>query len=195
MAQIGPEEIDEESREIKAELVGSRIIVWDPKQGSQLYAEGFYGKVFGIRKPKSPHFTVPLELSFLEAKYLLGKNRITLLNPKTQENIDNEALTKIANRYYEKFADHYIVYADLRERGYVVRPGLKFGCDLAVYEHGPGIDHSPFLVSAVPKGMELSPIQLVRAGRLATSVRKRFVIAMIFEDNKVKYYAFSWYKP
>lgn len=195
MTEEASEKLDEESQDIKAELVGSRIIVWDPEQGSQLYAEGFYGKALGIRKPKSPHFTVPLELSFLEAKYLLEKKRITLFNSENGEKIDSETLTKIATRYYEMFGDHYLVYSDLREREYVVRPGLKFGCDMAVYEHGPGIDHSPFLVSAVPKGTELSPIQLVRAGRLATSVRKRFVIAMIFENNKVKYYAFSWYKP
>jgi tRNA-intron endonuclease len=186
---------DIESQLITAAIVGSRIIVWDPEQGSQLYAEAFYGKPLGIRKPKSPHFTVPLELSFLEAKYLQEKNRIVVFNPETGEKLDGEALTRIAHGYYEMFDDLYIVYSDLRENGYVVRPGLKFGCDMAVYEQGPGIDHSPFLVSAVPKGIELSPIQLVRAGRLATSVRKRFVIAMIFENNNVKYYAFSWFKP
>ena len=195
MGQDTLEVENEKSQGIQATLIGKRIIIWNSEHGSELYGEGYYGKPLGIRKPKSPHFTVPLELSFLEAKYLLEKGRIVVISSETGELIDSDTLTTIANKYYELFGDNYVVYNDLREHGYVIRPGLKFGCDMAVYEQGPGIDHSPFLVSAVPKGTELSPIHLVRAGRLATSVRKRFVIAMIFNDNQVKYYAFSWFKP
>ncbi len=186
---------NEKSQVIQATLIGTRIIIWNSEHGSELYGEGFYGKPLGIRKPKSPHFTVPLEISFLEAKYLLEIGRIVVIRSDTDESIDCDTLTTIASEYYEMFGDNYVVYKDLRDHGYVIRPGLKFGCDMAVYEQGPGIDHSPFLVSAVPKGTQLSPIHLVRAGRLATSVRKRFVIAMIFNNDQVKYYAFSWFKP
>ena len=43
----------------------------------------------------------------------------------------------------------YLVFKKLRDVGYVVSPGIKFGCDFAVYEHGPGIDHAPYLVQVV----------------------------------------------
>ena len=195
MTQEALKEPNTESQLITASIVGSRIIVWDPEQGSELYAEAFYGKPLGIRKPKSPHFTVPLELSFLEAKYLQKKKRILVFNPKTGENLDGEALTRIAHGYYEMFDDLYIVYSDLREHGYVVRPGLKFGCDMAVYEQGPGIDHSLFIVEVVANSDEISAIEVVRAGRLATSVRKRFVLATPTESGKVKFFTFSWMKP
>jgi tRNA-intron endonuclease len=71
---------------------------------------------------------------------------------------------------------------------------LKFGADFAVYQHGPGIDHSPFLVHVLSSSSKMPPIEMVRAGRLATTVRKKFIIATI-TSKKAYYYAFSWFKP
>ncbi len=180
----------------RAELIsGNRVIVWNPEEGSQLYAEGFYGQPLGIRKPKSPQFTRPLELSLLEALYLLQKEKITLTDAQDNHAITPEELLEKAEQTYIDFKTKYAVYKDLREKGYVVRPGLKFGADFSVYEHGPGIDHAPLIVSVVPKGTQLSPIETVRAGRLATSVRKKFVVATVSPTGEPKYYMFTWHKP
>ena len=44
----------------------------------------------------------------------------------------------------------YVVFKKLRDLGYIVTPGIKFGCDFAVYEHGPGLrNHAPYLVQVV----------------------------------------------
>ena len=40
-----------------------------------------------------------------------------------------------------------MVYRDLRESGLIVTPGIKFGCDFAVYKYGPGVEHAPYMVS------------------------------------------------
>ena len=94
----------------------------------------------------------------------------------------------------KEFEDKYLVYKDLRNRGYIVRPGLKFGADFGVYQHGPGIDHAPFIVHALPKGTTINPIETVRAGRLATTVRKKFIIATISPSGNVNYLIFEWKK-
>jgi len=86
------------------------------------------------------------------------------------------------------------VYKDLRDKGYVVRPGMKFGADFAVYEHGPGIDHAPFLVHVLPMNSRLSALEIVRAGRLATTVRKKFIISTINPEGKPIYYVFTWFR-
>ena len=187
-----PEEI---KLPITAELVESRVIVWDCKAGSYLYKKGFYGKPVGIRKPKIPEFDRPLELSLMETAYLIEKGDIILREFKTKKPLSLEEFIKIANKFYDRFNEKYIVYKDLRERGYVVRPGSQFGADFAVYEHGPGIDHSPFLVHVLPRNYQIPPIEMVRAGRLATTVRKKFVIATLSPDGKPKYYVFTWFKP
>jgi len=179
-----------------AELIeGNRVIVWNPEEGSRLYGEGFYGQPLGIRKPKTPQFNKPLELSLIEALYLLERGRIEIYDMEDGHLVTKKELEEKAEKKYLDFKTKYIVYRDLREKGYVVRPGLKFGADFSVYEHGPGIDHAPLIVSVVPLGIQLSPIDIVRAGRLATSVRKKFVIATVEPTGEPKYYIFSWFKP
>ena len=58
-----------------------------------------------------------------------------------------------------------LVYKDIRNRGLIPRPGLKFGAYFAVYQKGPGIDHSHYVITTLEKGSELTAIELVRAGR------------------------------
>ena len=179
---------------ILAELIKNRVVVWNYEDGSKLYKEGFYGKPLGIRKPKSFEFDRPLELSLFESLYLLTKKKIEVYDKTKDSNLDAQALSEIAKENFVEFEDKYRVYFDLRERGYVVRPGLKFGADFAVYQYGPGIDHAPFIVHVLQNITAISSIEMVRAGRLATTVRKRFIIATI-SMGKVVYYMFTWFKP
>ena len=97
-----------------------------------------------------------------------------------------------AIKYYDNFIDKYDIYEDLRDKGWIVRPGLKFGADFAVYEKGPGLDHSPYIIQIMAKTVKLSAIDIVRAGRLANSVKKDFIIANALTRT---YYRFNWFKP
>ncbi|RLI48944.1 MAG: tRNA-intron lyase [Candidatus Thorarchaeota archaeon] len=178
-----------------AELVGDRGIVWNPEHGTQLYANGYFGQPVGIRKPKSPEFDKPLELSLLECTYLVGKNRLKVHDPLSDRMLTLEDLIQLGLRRSDEFKDRFMVYSDLRARGFVIRPGLKFGTDFAVYEHGPGIDHAPFLVHVIPQRKGVYPLDIVRAGRLATTVRKKFIIATVKENGEIVYYSFVWHRP
>jgi len=173
--------------------VNKQVIVWNSEQGSYLYRQGYFGKPLGIRKPKSPYFDRPLELTLLEARYLQEIDMIKIFDKEVP--LSNSDFKDICKIRFSKFEDLYTVYRDLRSKRYIVRPGLKFGTDFAVYKRGPGIDHAPFLVSIFPKKSKLEPIDLVRAGRLATSVRKRYVIATVLSDQQVRYYVFQWSRP
>jgi len=183
-----------QERRIPVEIVENKVVVWDPADGSKLYADGFFGKPLGIRKPKTPEFDRPSQLSFFEALYLLRKGIIEVYQEGKERPLTGKELASIAEKQHKNFKQKYRVYEDLRNRGFVVRPGLKFGADFAVYRHGPGIDHSPFIVEVVAGTHEISAIEIVRAGRLATSVRKRFVLATPTQ-KEVRYYIFSWFKP
>ncbi|UCG90036.1 MAG: tRNA-intron lyase [Candidatus Heimdallarchaeota archaeon] len=179
---------------IPAQIVDKHVIIWDAKQGSYVYQLGYFGKPVGIRKPKSPRFDRPLELTLLEAAFLQEKNKISIYAGDSKFLTRDEFLNTCKERF-PKFEDFYAVFLDLRNKRYIVRPGLKFGTDFAVYRRGPGIDHAPFLVSIFPKASTIKPIDLVRAGRLATSVRKRYVIATVLSDQQIRYYVFQWNRP
>src|SRR6266566_3691170 len=170
------------SAQDQAELIGTRLIIWDYKSGLGIYRSGFFGKPVGIPKPKPDQdFEVPLLLDLMEGR--------------TKKPVGKSVLLKAARETYRGFSAAYQVYKDLREKGYVVTPGIKFGADFAVYEHGPGIDHAPFIVSVETPESVMGPFEVVRAGRLATTVRKHFIIAIPdTKSGKIRYLVFQWFK-
>jgi len=187
--------LNENSTVADARLVGDRGIVWNPEHGMKLYEEGYFGQPVGIRKPKSSVFDKPLELSLIECVYLTQQKRLKVSRHDSKKGLSVDDLLEIGQEWSDEFKDRFVVYSQLRERGYVVRPGLKFGTDFAVYEHGPGKDHAPFLVHVIPQRKGVVPLDIVRAGRLATSVRKKFIIATVKENGEVAYYSFVWHRP
>ena len=178
-----------------ARLVGDRGIVWNPDQGTKLYEEGYFGQPVGIRKPKSSVFDKPLELSLIECVYLTQQKRLNVRRHDSDSVLSVDELLQLGSEWSDEFKDRFIVYSQLRERGYVVRPGLKFGTDFAVYEHGPGKDHAPLLVHVIPQRKGVVPLDIVRAGRLATSVKKKLFIATVKVSGEVAYYSFAWHRP
>ncbi len=104
-------------------------------------------------------------------------------------------MKKRAKKLYEEFDLKYAVYRDLRDQELIVTPGIKYGCDFAVYKHGPGVDHAPYMVSVKKMKNEVTATELVKAGRLATTVRKRFIIAIPdIETERIQYLIFKWFK-
>jgi tRNA-intron endonuclease len=176
---------------MQGELVENRIIVWNTQDAKSLFSESYYGKPIGIAKPKPEEINVPLILDLIEGYYLQEKNAITII--KSKKKVTKQQILKICRDEYHNFDKKYLVYKDFREKKYIVNPGIKFGCDFAVYQRGPGIDHAPYLVQVYNKGDMLSSTGVVLAGRLATSVKKNFILA-IPHGEKVNYLALDWWK-
>lgn len=178
---------------IPTKFINSRVVVFNPLFASYLYVKkGFFGSPLGISKPRLEYFSKPSELSLIEAQYLLEKEEITIYDVKQNKFLTLDEFYDTAIKIHHKFEEKYIIYKDLRERGYIPRPGLKFGADYVVYKKGPGLEHSLFMVHVLPHDSEITAIDMVRAGRLATSVRKKFVIANPLTKS---YYFFEWFKP
>lgn len=179
-------------RPVRADIIESHIVVFDREGARQLFSQGFYGKPLGIPKPKGADFDAPLILDLIEARYLAEKGLIEVY--RGDRVVSLEELTELGNELYARFRQLYPVYRDLRERGFVVTPGIKFGSDFAVYKYGPGIDHAPYIVQVKSEDEEISATEIVRAGRLATTVRKNFIIAVPEESGRIRYILFSWVK-
>jgi len=182
-------------KKIEVEFIENFLVVWNPAVGSELYKKGFYGKPLGIPKPKIPEFNVPLILDLMEGLYLAEKGIITVYEGSEKKKVSLKKLRQRARQLSEEFDEKYAVYSDLRDSGLVVTPGIKFGCDFAVYKHGPGVEHAPYMVSVKSAKYEMTATEIVKAGRLATTVRKRFIIAVPdLEKEKIRYLIFKWFK-
>lgn len=180
---------------IEAEFIENFLVVWDPAKGSELYKLGYYGKPVGIPKPKAEDFDAPLILDLMEGLYLVERGIITVTEEPENTKVSFSKLRRRAKRLYEEFDLKYAVYRDLRDQGLIVTPGIKYGCDFAVYKHGPGVDHAPYMVSVKKTKDEVTATEIVKAGRLATTVRKRFIIAVpSLETEQIRYLIFKWFK-
>jgi len=182
-------------KKIQVELLENFLVVWNPEEGSELYKIGFYGKPLGIPKPKIPEFDVPLILDIMEGVYLSESGIIEVYEEPQKRKVSLKKLRQKARTLYEDFDDKYAVYKDMRDNGLVVTPGIKFGCDFAVYKYGPGLEHAPYMISVKKATSEITATEIVKAGRLATTVRKRFIVAVPgMEKEKIRYLIFKWFK-
>jgi tRNA-intron endonuclease, archaea type len=175
-------------------LFENRIVVWDIEASRRLFKEGYYGKPLGIPKPKDFEFDAPLILDLMEGYYLVTKKVIEVENQAGKE-LSAKELHEVCEASYPEFAGKFAVYRKLREEGYVVTPGIKFGSDFAVYEHGPGIDHAPYIVEVMSPQSKMTATSMVRSGRLATTVRKQFIIAIPDEERKaIDFLRYDWWR-
>ena len=177
---------------MKSELIENKIIVWNIEDSKKLFSHGYYGKPIGIPKPKIEEIDAPLILDLIEGLYLLENKKITIT--KSKQKITVEALIEICKKEVLEFDKKYTVYKNFRNNGYIVNPGIKFGCDFAVYEKGPGIDHAPFLIQVYNRSESITSTSIVLAGRLATSVKKQFILAIPKGKDKVDFLALDWWK-
>ncbi len=179
---------------ISGRLVENRIVIWDVSDSRMLFGSGYYGKPLGITKPKGTEFEAPLVLDLIEGCYLVEKKSLKVFQIDGKP-VSFSKIRKICKKQYVDFDADYTVYQNLRNKGYVVTPGIKFGCDFAVYERGPGIDHAPYLIQVFRSTEDLTATGIVLAGRLATTVKKQFILAIPnIKQKKVDFVGFDWWR-
>jgi len=184
----------EDGSSITGILVENRIFIQSLTDSRLLFGSGYYGKPMGIPKPKGLDFESPLVLDLIEGYYLVQKGKLKLVQPDSSP-VSLKVIKAVCEKQYADFESKYLVFQNLRDKGYVVSPGIKFGCDFAVYEQGPGIDHAPYLVQVLRQSDEMTATNIVLAGRLATTVKKQFIIAIPkVREKRVDYVGFDWWR-
>ena len=179
------------SEKITTYLMNDVVVVPNVEDSKKLYKLGFYGKFIGIDKVKPNQVDSvnnPLQLSLIEAIYLLEKGLIRVIDSENKRELSVDELKEIARKKFRNFDFIYRIYKELRDRGFVVKSGLKFGSLFAIYEKGPGIDHAPILVHFIEPDRDISALDITRAARLSHTVNKRFVLATWNSaENKINY--------
>lgn len=97
----------------------------------------------------------------------------------------------------KNFHTRFIVYRDMRSRGYILKTALKFGADFRVYERGvkPGEEHAKWVLYPVYEPSGLTWHEFAAKNRVAHSTRKNLLIAIVDEEGDVTYYEISWVRP
>ncbi|HLC88748.1 MAG TPA: tRNA-intron lyase, partial [Candidatus Nanoarchaeia archaeon] len=107
-------------------LTGTRIITESSDEAREFYHQSRFGILGEDGK---------VELSLLEGLYLLEKSRL-IVKTESGRIIAIESYLKKARKEEPNFRTRYIVFKDMRNRGYIIKTALKFGADFRVYDRG-----------------------------------------------------------
>lgn len=137
-----------------------------------------------------------LMLSPEDALYLLEKEKLAVENERGKK-MGYEGLMKAFMRLDKEFPRKYIVFRDLRNRGFVVKTGFKFGSHFRIYARGdrPGQGHAVWLVHCLPEEYVCDFSEVSRAVRLAQNVRKKMIYALVDKEGDITYYKIDRITP
>lgn len=171
---------------VKSTLVEGAVLTEDSDAARELYNQSRYGTLVGTR----------VQLSLLEALYLIEKKRLSVLDGRNKE-ISQESFLKKAKKQEPNFWTRYCVFKDMRNRGYIIKTALKFGADFRVYDRGikPGEDHAKWVVFPVHEGSTLTWQEFSAKNRVAHSTKKRLMIGVVDDEADVTYYEVRWTRP
>ena len=170
---------------MSGELVGDTVLVKDQAEASQIYNKGFYGY---------PQSGGGIELDLLEAIYLVETDRLVV--ERQGSAVALIELIQAASHHNEGFEILYIVYRDLRQRGYVVKSDAgEF--DFRVFPRGGTPSNSPtkYYILAISERAECVMRDLFEEAERSESTRKELLLAVVDEEGDLTYYRASTGAP
>ncbi|HXW67250.1 MAG TPA: tRNA-intron lyase [Thermoplasmata archaeon] len=166
-------------------LSDDRVTVHEPTAVEGLGRALAYGSRVGSR----------LELSLIEAAYLVDTGQLALRDAKTGRAVSRERLERRARRLDPRFVERRAAYRDLRGRKLVVKTGFKYGAHFRAYPRNPEHAHARYLVQAVPATHRAAWPEIAGGVRVAQGVRKEFVIAGVGDDGRIRFLALDRVRP
>ena len=153
---------------MKAQFDGTAVRVG--KEGRVLYEQNGYGRLDkeGVK------------LSNQEALYLLHRQKI---------DVPGYTFNTLFSRFADQpdFLRSFLVYRDLRERGYVVQAGPH---DFRVFRRGekPGTGESLYLVRVLSERDPIRFVTLIEEVVASRNMRKQYVLSVVDDEQELTYY-------
>lgn len=173
--------VDEEPEEEPADTIfdnGKGYVA--KEEAARISQQGFYGTRLDDGR---------LELEPVELLHLIERKRVTVNdvsgNPVYAKDIVGELLETDSDLWIK-----YLVFRDLRSRGYAVRQGFGGGIGFRVYTRGdkPGVATANQLIYVLKEGEPISLHDLDMVTETASAARKKLVFALVDQNGEVNYY-------
>ncbi|MDR2698333.1 MAG: tRNA-intron lyase [Candidatus Methanoplasma sp.] len=167
------------------ELRGDTVVIEDQKEGTQLYNKGNFGY---------PMSGGGLELDLIEATFLVECERLQVLKDGLPMPFGD--IFHYSSSQHDKFDVSYLVYRDMRNRGFVVKAesGLF---DLSVFPRGFTMSNSRprYLVRAVSERDVLDLDMFSKEVGHTESKGKKLLYGVVDEEGDLTYYHMSTRDP
>ena len=160
-------------------LIKDHTMITDKNMQHSLEQKGF-GEV-----TKEKFFLKPFE-----SLYLLYVDKLKLLKGKQQVNFD--FMMQECVKYDVGALTKFLIYRDLRSRGYIAKDGFGFGSDFRVYERGQfGEKAAKYVVFGLSEGRRQKMGLLQKQIEQISTMGKEPVLAVIERRGEVIYYKIS----
>lgn len=171
-------------KKIQAHLIG-KLVLSNTSESHFFYKKSNYGE----------NIEGKIQYSLTEALFLVEKGKMEVYQ-KNKE-IKKEDLLKKFLRIDKKIQIKYLVFKDLRNKGYVVKTALKFGAEFRVYDKKkiPGKKHAKWIVFTDQESKKITWHDFSSKNRVAHSTKKNLLLAIVDEEGSVTYYEVRWLKP
>jgi tRNA-intron endonuclease, archaea type len=161
-------------------------VVVESSDVSSLRSKGFGSK--GLKENDTGFF-----LYDYEVLYLLYTGKMTLKRGKKQ--MDFDSFVGFASQRDENAWTRFLIYRDLRTRGYVVREGFGFPIDFRIYARGDyGTKAAKYIVFGLVEGKTIPIRDLKKNIEDMARMGKEAVVAVVERRGEVIYYKVGkWY--
>jgi tRNA-intron endonuclease, archaea type len=164
---------------VEARLAGSgKVLVDETRSQDELRTKGFGEKE-----------DAEYVLKAYEALYLMNTKRLVL---KGRKEMTFDSLFDMLVKYDRNIMTKFLVYRDLRSRGYVAKEGFGFGNDFRVYERGK-YEKKPakYVIFGINEGTNITARSFLQAIEQIEKMGKEAVVAVIERRGEVIYYKAS----
>jgi tRNA-intron endonuclease len=184
------EEINEKAEKVQLEglIKEDKVIVVDNRGIEEFYNTSYIGTI-----EQNDEKQDILVFDAIEVLLLIERHRILIWedNDKNKPLYDFEGVLTYFARFDNRLWHKYIIYMDLRKRGYIVRMGYGNGIEFRVYKRGADFekDTAQFLIFPVFEGNPIELRDLDKISRIALSSRKDLIVATVDRLSKPIYYS------
>jgi tRNA-intron endonuclease len=179
-------ELEAEKSQDVVTPVGASLKETDVTISSPEGMEEFSQKGYGVTEDSK------LRLTFVESLFLLSTGAIEIKDEATGKKLVFEELLKRFQSVDKDAWVRYLIYRDLRSRGYVAREGFGLGIDFRLYERGDyGRGTAKHLIFGIQEGKPVSIETLARTQRYVQNLKKNLVLAVINRRGEIVYYSLS----
>lgn len=164
---------------VEARLAGGGLVIVDePRVQDELRTKGFG------EKEDATYVLKPYE-----ALYLLHTKKLLL---QGQPEMTFDSLFDIIAKQDKSIMSKFLIYRDLRSRGYVAKEGFGFGIDFRVYERGE-YEKKPakYVVFGINEGTNVLARDFYESIEQIEKMGKEAVVAVIERRGEVIYYKAS----
>ena len=168
-----------------------KVYIYDFDGIPEKFYPSLYNKAYG-EKIENVY-----KLDLYEVLYLMEIGRVEAFFGNKK--LDFKDVLEIGKKWQERFWSKYLVYRDLRKRGLFPKTAFKYGMDFRVYDKTPGPKtpnriHSKYLVKVLHEEDKISLKDFSLWNRIANSVNKELVIAVVDREGDITYYKSEWVK-